>query len=1099
MVNQKTQARQQSPGQDYLRTAIFTFRTCLMSLAFCCAWAGAAQAQIETGTIVGTVTDVGAAVVPGVKVEIRSVATGLVTAVTTNEAGRYQSPPLKPESYEITATAQGFKTSRASLVLEVNQRVGLDFRLEAGAVTETVNVTDVAPLLETESSRLGNVRSARAVADLPLNARNFAFLITLSPGAAPQFDQTGGTLPGTTRRGVSNAAVNGVRGTNNWNSILIEGVDNTENHNGFGIVVFPPVDAIQEFKIQTNSADAQFGRAAGGITNLVLKSGGRDFHGSLYEFHRNSAFDALNFFLRPTDLNHFVLNQFGGTLGGTVFWPGYNRKRDKTFFFVSTQIDIRRQGLPFVSSVPTTKMRSGDFSESPNRIFDPLTLAGNVRTQFPGNVITAARFNAVGKKTLDLYPLPNQPGLTNNYVVSASRKYDSYQLDYKLDHYFNAAHSLTFRGSTGNTEIIDDGPLPLPASASTGPARMPVGQYAFIDRYTISPALTNEFRFGFTRFNLILFQPNEGKDLADELGIPGVNTGDTLTSGLPRITVSGFRELGDDPFNPGVLVTNNFQTEDNLIYVRGNHSLRFGLRWDRRQYNAFQTNAVRGILNFTGIYTTNPASPAGTGIAAADLLLGAPISGNISIIDGTRGFRRHELGFYAQDDWKFSPRLTLNLGLRYELYPSYPWVEVADRGAFLDLQTLTVSQLGVGNISRTGVKMDKNNFAPRIGLAYRLTDKTILRGAFGVFYAAPQYEISRGPSVNPPFAGAFSFNNNQLNFTGARKIDQGFERTFSAAGATLFAIDPDLRLPYVQQWNLNIQRRLPGDMTLTTAYVGTKGVKLRDQININQPRPGAGAVAARRPYPQFNDIQLTAFRANSSYHGLQATLDKRFTAGFSFLVSYTYSHAIDDADVFGGGHQDVLNLRADRGNAPFDIRHMFVVSYNYDLPFAKNASGWAKHVLGGWQTNGVLRLTGGTPFTPTMAANTLNGSGFQRPNAAPGCDPKLGDPSVERWFNTACFTAPPQFTFGNVGRNTVFGPGTMQLDFSVFRNIGLGGDGKRSLQLRAEIFNLTNTPQFNNPNASIGSPQAGVINSAGSPPSFQRTSRQIQIAAKLLF
>jgi Carboxypeptidase regulatory-like domain/TonB dependent receptor-like, beta-barrel len=1021
-----------------LRNAVLS--ACLAGLlALCGGFMEVIAAQIETGTIVGTVTDASEAVLPGVKVEIRSVSTGLTVTVTTNEAGRYQSPPLKPDNYEISATMQDFKTSRASLRLEVNQRVGLDFKLEPGAVTDAVTVTGFTPLLETENSTLGNVRSAKAVADLPLNARNFAFLITLSPGAAPQFDQTSGTLPGTTRRGVSNAAVNGVRGTNDWNSILIEGVDNTENHNGFGIAVFPPVDAIQEFKIQTNSADAQFGRAAGGITNLVLKSGGRDFHGSLYEFHRNSAFDARNFFLRPTDKDHFVLNQFGGTLSGPVFWPGrYNKERNRTFFFVSTQIDIRRQGLPFVSTVPTAKMRNGDFSESPNRIYDPLTLVGNTRTQFPGNVIPAARFNPVGKNVFDLYPLPNQPGLTNNYVVNASRKYDGYQLDYKLDHYFSTGHSLTFRGSTGNTEIIDEGPLPLPASASTGPARMPVGQYAFIDRYTLSPTLTNEFRFGFTRFNLILFQPNEGKDLATELGIPGVNTGDTLNSGLPRITITGFRELGDDPFNPGVLVTNNFQTEDNLFYNRGNHSLRFGLRWDRRQYNAFQTNAVRGIMNFTGVYTTNPASTAGTGIGAADLLLGAPISGNISIIDGTRGFRRHELGFYAHDDWKATPRLTLNVGLRYELYPSYPWVEVADRGAFLDFQTLTVSQLGTGNISRTGVKIDKNNFAPRIGLAYKLTDKTVIRSAYGIFYAAPQYEISRGPAVNPPFAGAFSFNNNQLNFTGARKIDQGFERTFSAADATLFAIDPNLRMPYVQQWNLNIQQQLPGDMTLTTAYVGTKGVKLRDQININQPRPGPGAVAPRRPFPQFNNIELTAFRANSIYHGLQATLDKRFTGGLSFLVSYTYSHAIDDADVFGGGHQDVMNLRADRGNAPFDIRQMLVVSYNYDLPFAKNASGLMKHIFRGWQTNGVLRLTGGTPFTPTMAANTLNGSGFQRPNVVAGCGPQLDNAAVDRWFDTSCFAAPPQFTFGNAGRNVVFGPGTKQLDFSVLKRIPFG-------------------------------------------------------------
>lgn len=1069
----------------------------LCGLLCCCAVV--TTAQIETGTIVGTVTDASGAVVPNVKIEIRSVATGVVTTLMTNDAGRYQSPPLKPDAYEITASIQSFKTSRATLTLEVNQRAGLDIKLEAGAVTDEVTITDTTQLLETESSTLGNVRSEKAVADLPLNVRNFAFLITLAPGAVPQSDQATGNLPGTARRGVSNAAVNGVRGTNDWSSILIEGLDNTENHNAFGVVVFPPPDAIKEFKVQTNGADAQFGRAAGGFTNIVLKSGGRAFHGSLYEFHRNSEFDAINYFLRPTDNNHLVFNQFGGTLGGPVAWPGYNKDRNKTFFFVSTQIDRRRQVLPFNSTVPTAKMRNGDFSESPLRIFDPLTQVGNTRQQFANNAIPAARFNAVGKRVLDLYPLPNAPGLTNNYIVAASRAFNAYQTDYKIDHNFSSVHSLTFRGSTGNTEIVDGQPLPLPAAGSVGPARMPVGQYAFIDRYTLSSRLINEFRFGFTRFNLILFQPNEGKDVAKELGIAGVNTGDKLTSGLPRIQVGGFAALGDDPFNPGVLVTNNFQTEDNVFFNQGNHSFRFGFRLDRRQYNAFQTDAVRGILTFSGVYSNNPASPNGTGIGAADLLLGAPISGRISILEGTRGFRRWEWGFYGQDDWKVNSRLTLNLGLRYELYPGYPWVEVADRGGFFDLKTLTVIPVGQNGVPRSGVKLDKNNFAPRVGFAYRLFDKTALRGSYGVYYAAPQYEISRNLSVNPPFAGAFTIANNQNNFAAARKIELGFDRTFTAAGATFNAIDPNLRMPYVQQWNLSIQHMLPGGVLWQTAYVGTKGTKLRDQFNINQPVPGATAVATRRPFPAFNDIQLTAFRANSNFHSLQLTLDKRFNKGLGFLLSHTYGHAIDDADVFGGGHQDANNLREDRGNAPFDRRHMFVASYNYELPFAKGASGLRKHLLGGWQTNGILRLMSGTPYTALMSASNLNGIGGQRPNRVAGCNPVLDNPTIQRWFDTSCFVQPPQYVFGNAGRNTLVGPGTKQFDASLFRNIALGGDSRRSLQLRGEVFNVTNTPQFNNPNGTIGAVAAGTINSAGSPPSFQRTSRQIQIAAKFLF
>ncbi|MFN7926847.1 MAG: TonB-dependent receptor [Blastocatellia bacterium] len=446
-----------------------------------------------------------------------------------------------------------------------------------------------------------------------------------------------------------------------------------------------------------------------------------------------------------------------------------------------------------------------------------------------------------------------------------------------------------------------------------------------------------------------------------------------------------------------------------------------------------------------------------------------------------------------------SPRLTLNLGVRYELYLGYPWTEVGNRGINFDLKTQALTQVGTNGVPRSGVNLDKNNFAPRVGLAYRLANKLVLRSAYGIYYAAPQFEISRNLAVNPPLAGAFTIANNQNNFAGARKIEQGFDRTFSAAGAGLNAVDPNLRMPYVQQWNLSLQYQLPGNILWQTAYVGTKGVKLRDQLNVNQPTPGTGAVATRRPYPTYADIQYTAFRANSIFHSLQTTLDKRFSSGLGFLVTYTYGHAIDDADVFGGGHQDYNNLRADRGNAPFDRRQMFVASYNYALPLAVKSSGWAKHLLGGWQTNGILRLMTGTPFTVQMSASNLNGLGFQRPNQVAGCNPTLANPTITKWFDTSCFVAPAQFTFGNVGRNTLLGPGTKQMDASLFRNIALGGDGKRSLQLRGEVFNVTNTPQFNNPNVNIGAVAAGTINSAGSPPSFQRTSRQVQLAAKFLF
>lgn len=1055
-------------------------------------------AQIETGSVVGTVSDQSGAKMSGVPVAIHSDQTGRVVNLETNQDGYYQSPPLIPGEYRVSAQRSGFKSTAVTIRVDVNQRVAADFKLEVGDVTQQIEISATAQGLETETSSLGDLRSEKAVADLPLNARNYAFLIGLAPGAVQTQDRSGpGALPGTSRRGVSNFSINGVRGSNDWNAILVEGVDNTENHNGLGSVIFPPVDAIQEFRVQTNSADAQFGRAAGGITNLVLKSGGKEVHGSLYEFTRNWAFDALNYFAKPGQDQKFILNQYGFTLGGPVSLGRlYNKSRDKTFFFASTQWDTRRQAIPNVSTVPTGNMRNGDFSQNANRMYDPLTLKGNTRTQFPGNIIPASRIDPVGLRTLALYPLPNAPGLVNNFVGAPVRLYDGYQTDIKIDHYFTSAHSIVFRASFGNTTINDGPVLPLPAASNIGATDQPVGQYAVIDRFSFAPNKLNEFRFGVTRFNLRLVQPNVGNNVASEIGIPGVNTGDIFTTGLPRISVTGYQVLGDDPYNPGVLVTNNFQTEDNYFWTVARHSLRMGARIDRRQYNAFQTNAVRGLMSFSGTYTNNPAAPGGTGNGVADLLLGAPISGSINILDGTRGFRRTELGFYLQDDWKATERLSLNLGLRYELYPNYPWTEVGNRMSEFVLGTGTLVPVGTGGVSLSGVSAaDKNNWAPRIGLAYRWNEKTVVRSGFGVFYAAPQYEISRNLAVNPPFAGAFSFTNNQLDFASARKIEQGYDRTFAAIGSAPNGIDPALRMPYVFQWNLNVQRNLPGSMLLTVSYVGTKGVKLRDEVNINQAVPGPTAVALRRPYPLYGDMQYTEFRANSHYHGLQTKLERRLSKGLTVLISYSYAHAIDDAGQFGEEHQNVLDLNGDKGNAPFDIRHAGMASFNYDIP-SLHAIRPVNAILGGWQVNGILRLAGGLPLTPSTAGNTLNGSGPQRPNVVSGCDWRLTDPTPLRWFNTACFVAPAPYTFGNAGRDIITGPGTHQMDASLFRNIKIRE--RYLLQFRAELFNLTNTPQFNQPNAVIGG-GAGVISSAGSPPSFQRTSRQIQLALKLKF
>lgn len=1081
------------------------------------------MAQVDTGVLSGSITDETGAVLPAVAVTITSQATGLKTEVLTNDVGLYVSPPLRPGRYRISAELAGFKSTSTVTTLEINQRAVVNFVMGVGAISERVEVAAEAPLLESETSALGNVRTEKAIKELPLNGRNFVKLFELTPGTAPLLTQSGG-LPIVMKRGTPITAVNGLRGEDN--NVLVEGVNNSENHNGLGILVYPPLDALQEFKVQTNASDAQFGRAGGAIINLTLKSGGRDFHGNLFEFLRNSALDAKNFFDPPGKIPHFVMNQFGGTFGGPVTIPGlYNRDRSKTFFFVDYEGIRLRQSQTFVSTVPTAEFRRGDFSASPFRIYDPVTTRRNpsgpglVREPFPNNVIPSERIDPVGRNLASLYPLPNLAGIVNNFVYNPIRRLDTDNFDIKIDHQASEADALAFRYSQGNTKVFEPSFLPPPAvGAGPGPPgtnRQPHRQFMASYTHTLSPNKINEARFGFTRLNLRSEPANFGRNVAQEVGIAGVNiAGDVLTSGLTIVDISGYRSLGDSGFSPAILVSENYQWSDNFNYIRGKHTMKFGLEIQRRRYNAYQSFSPRGTLTVGRIFTTNPASPAGTGDGLADLLLGVPSNGTIQIVSGTRGFRRSEFGFYLQDDYKLTSNLMLNLGLRYELFSKWPWVEVADRQAQFIPERGEVFLVRSPEVpDGSGTKTDYNNVAPRIGLAYKLTRTIVVRAGYGIFYTAAPWSIDRTLATNPPFVGRFTFSNDQGNFLGGRRIAQGFERpaAFPTEGASLNAVNVHVRTPYVQQWNLNVQQQLPGDILFMVAYVGTKGTKLLYFPNINRARPGPGSVAARRPYPRFSDIRLFSSEANSVYHGLQISADKRFLHGLSFLSSYTWSHCIDEV---GGATQqmfetvqDPLNRRGDRGRCGFDLRQRFLFSYNYELPFGSGKRFLAdppaamRYAIDGWQINGIASLYSGFPFTPTSAVNTLNSPGSQRANLVPGCHPELprSQRTLDRFFNVGCFTTPPAFAFGNAGRNILTGPGTVLFDFSLFKNVHINGDQNRYVQFRAEFFNLFNRPQFNEPNASIGSAAAGSIRNAGSPLTFSRTSRQIQLALKLFY
>jgi outer membrane receptor protein involved in Fe transport len=1071
-------------------------------------------AQIDTGTIAGTLRDPSGAVIAGGDVIFRSESTGLEIRTTSNELGQYVSPPLRPGPFTVTAVKPGFRRAVSRLNLTLNQRAVIDMSLQVGAVEEQVTVEAVAPLLESESSTVGSLRDEKAVRDLPLNTRNFNQLLGLAAGVVPAQTQAGSPAL-TAVRGTTANSVNGIGFR--ANNYRVDGLDNAENHNGQGILIYPPVEAIQEFRVNTSVANAEFGRGGGGSINVSYKSGGQQFHGSLFNFFRNSALDAKNYFDPPGKIAPLRMNQYGATVGGPVLFPGYNSKRDKTFFFFSYEGEQRRQSLTYLVTVPQAAFKRGDFSQHPNRIYDPLTTrlttgTTRVRDLFPGNLIPANRIDRVGQNLINLYPDPLTGGLAANYGTNPPQPVTRSNYDVKIDHNFSSRDQAFFRLSRHFSDQDIPGSLPLPAVGNTAASlsRYPLLQGVASYTRTLAPTVVNEFRSGITRLNIEARHQNWGRDASQEAGIPGVNvTGDPYASGLTRVNLTGYEGLGDSGGRPAIIVSENYQLNDALTWIRGAHTLKFGGEYGRRRYNLLQDSNLHGTYNFGPIYTTNPAAAAGTGISLADLLLGAPQNGVIAYVTGTRGYRRGEFGLFVQDTWKVSPKLTLNLGLRYEGYPSFPWYEVGDRMAYFRPERNGVFVVGSPEVpQRSGTRNDWNNFGPRVGLAYRLASKSVFRAAWGVFYSAEAIPATSLGGSNPPFIGSFAFNNDQFNFEGARRTAQGFDRpsglVFSPLGAALQSVDPNLRMPYVQQFNGGIQHSLPGDVLLSVNYVGTSGKKLILNPDINQPRPGATAVATRRAFPDYNSIRWVEAGGSSIYHSLQVSAERRIARSLSFVAAYTWAHSIANGD-FLDTRQNLYDLRSERGNANTDLRQRLVLSHTWDLPwgrgrqFGSDMPRWADFIIGSWHFNGIASFYSGLPFTPSSATNTLNGSGGQRPDRVGDGSLPVSERTITRWFDTSAFRTPGQFLFGNSGVNILQGPGTTQFDVGLGKSFVFDEAARRRLEFRSEFFNLFNTPQFNNPASAIGDQQAGRITAAGSKATFQRTSRQIQMALKFYF
>jgi hypothetical protein len=1052
---------------------------------------GVTLAQFQFGSVVGLVKDASQAPVPGAAIEIRSRSTNVARQAVTNAAGEYNFVSMPPDRYTLTVRHEGFREQGRALELSVDQRIEGDFTLEIGNVNEQVTVVGDAPLLETATSELGNVRSEKQVADLPLNTRNFTQLVDLAPGVNNRGASSNSILQGyTSGRGTNGAVINGA--PPEGIVYMFDGIQSVDNDAGV-LIFFPPVDAIQEFKVQTSAAPAAYGGGLG-VINVNFKSGTNAFHGALYEFLRNSAFDAKNFFDFPTKaIPPFRLNQFGAAVGGPVL-------KDKLFFFADYEGKRVFQAQTFTSTVPLTPFRTGDFSSLLPKtiVYDP---RANTRVPLPNNILPASAIDPTSAKLVALYPQPNLPGAINNFLYNPGQQTSVDQFDVRGD-YRTGASNLFLRMSHENPDTVTPGYLPAPAVGG-GPSRpgdtlVPAWQGVIGYGRSISPNMYYEARIGFSRLKEdIVDQLSSQKTLAEQLGIPNANGGGAA-GGLTNIGISGTVGLGD---GSGSLekINNNWEFDQALSWVHAGHELKFGGDIMSRRFSFFSPTYPVGTMSFSGIYS---------GYGLADFLFGHPISSQIDI---TKFFnlRRYVTALYVQDTWRIARNLTLNYGLRDDLVT--PWTDKHNQLAgFVPSNGGNLVPVGTAPFSGNSVTKGRyTNFGPRAGFAYNLNPKTVIRAGAGIFYSFQMQTSNLSPAKNAPFSGSLQTANSSTDFASASPISAGFPASrpnlFPVAGTAWVYYPYDYKTPGSYEWNFNVQRELWANNVLTVAYVGAKGSHIFVTENINQATPGPGAVVSRRPYVNLGDGTTVAPWGNSSYNSLQTTFERRFSAGLSVLAAWTWSHSIDDTSGTGSETiQNPFNLALNRGNSTFDLRQNVTLSWTYELPFGsgktffRQASGPLQWAAGGWQLNSIDTFQSGTPFTVTMLQNTLNvGSGVQLPNRI--ASGKLSNPTINLWFDPAAFTAPGAYNFGNEGRNQLYGPGTRQVDLSLFKSIAFTAERTRRLQFRAEVFNIFNTPQFNNPNAQIGFAGVGQITSAGNPPLFQRTSREIQLALKLYF
>ncbi len=1094
-----------------------------------------AFSQADQGAITGTVQDTTGAVVPNAGVTLTSTDTGLQLQTHTDQSGVYTFSPIKIGNYSITATAPGFQTTNQQNVhVDVQQRLEANIQLKPGAATETVEVTTAPPLMQTQEGSTGQVIDTKTINDTPLNGRNWVFIAQLTAGVSPPNGSRGA--------GSGDFNANGQRAEQN--NFILDGVDNNNNVvdflNGASYIVRPPPDALAEFKIQTGAYSAEFGHSAGAVVNASIKSGTNQIHGNLWEYNRNDAYDVRQFFDGNNPVPKYRQNQFGATLGFPII-------RDKLFFFG----DVEANRIIFAEThagytVPTLAMRNGDFSEllngannsnnKPVVLYQPSsTNAGVVPLSCNGqaNVICPNQIDPVAQNLLKLFPAPNQGGPNQTYANFTNQTNavdNTWQFDTRMD--WNASSKdqafarYSYRHEPGLRPPVFGNPLDGGSFGDTGNLINLGENFVFSETHLFSPTLTNELRFGYNYGHFGYQQINANVNIAPTLGLGGIPYA-PLNGGIPYFNVSGLSSFGSPQFYVSNEYNNVYQILDNVTKVAGNHSLRAGVNFQRIRFSTTQPTQPRGTYNFTGVYTSQVGTP-NTGFGAADMLLNLMNSSAISNLFNTDDVRWDRAGYF-QDDWKVSNRLSLNLGLRYEyaqpyyerkdnqamFYPTAPASAGNSSGVYLlpeskrntPLAPAFTNLLAEDNIqiqyskNRSLVESQKTNFAPRFGFAYKITDQTVVRGGYGIFFGGLEstgYYPNLGE--NFPFEFDSGFTSGSCSKGGSCPtngftLENGFTDAIAAGlqnsiqRPALRGSEPKARTPYSEQYNLSIERGLTNNLVATVSYVGSVGRHLQMFPNPNgqvalTPNGFSGyrdattgnTVNPFQPFPHFGGVSYTAYNGVSSYNSLQAKIERRFTSGLSFLANYTYSHSLDDAPTPLGSTGDagyrgtnIVPIGLDYSNSPFDVRHRATLNLNYQLPFGRgqryiNNSTALDYLIGGWATSIVWRVQTGEPFT-VGTANISTPSGANayarliadpfKAGGGPGCPTQVR--TVINWYNPCSFANPEPDDIGYT--TNVYPDGATKVPNAVY--------GLAALPYLGNPRNQTYAPGYNRTDASL--------------------------------